>query len=260
MPYFCPPPTSASGQTGCMKHIGVLGHSWPGAAECFSEICRQSGRLGHPDHPDVTLDCISYEPLMPAYDSGEYIPIRETLATSVERLERAGAQFFVCPDNTCHPALELAGPSLAIPGLHIVQEVAEAAATAGYRRLGILGTRFTMNGALYPRELAARGIETLIPELADLHMVDHLTFTELVHGVFTDDTRARFVDVISRLQARGADAVALVCTEHPLLITPTLSPLPTLDSTRLVAHAAVDIALGRRELPTWRGGPLSANT
>lgn len=241
-----------------MRHVGILGHSWPGAAECLREFCLHSGRMGHPGHPDVTLDCISYEPLMPSYDAGDYATIRETLAISVDRLARAGAEFFVCPDNTCHLALEVRSTDLALPGLHIVQEVASAAADAGYRRVGILGTRFTMTGPLYPRELAIRGIEAIIPDWADLNMVDHLTFSELVHGTFTDDTRAKFVEVIERLKSRGADAVALVCTEHPLLVPPAISPLPSLNSTHLITRAAVDIALGRRELPTWRGGPMVA--
>ena len=239
-----------------VRHAGILGHSWPGAAECFHEFCLHSGRMGHSGHPDVTLDCITYEPLLPAYEAGDYLAVRETLAISVDRLARAGAQFFVCPDNTCHLALEVPAGDLALPGLHIVQEVASAAAAAGYRRVGILGTRFTMTGPLYPRELAARGIEAVIPEDADVDIVDSLTFSELSRGIFTDDTRARFVEVIARLKARGADAVALACTEHPLLVTPEVTPLPTLDSNHLVTHAAVDVALGRRELPTWRGGPI----
>lgn len=194
---------------------------------------------------------------MPAYEVGDYPAVREPLHTGVARLARAGAEFFICPDNTAHLALEAGGPDLPLPGLHIVQEVATAASSAGYTRVGILGTRFTMTGPLYPREFGARGIEAMVPEAADLQTIDHITFTELVHGVFTDDARARFVAAIERLKARGADAVALVCTEHPLLVSAEISPLPILDSTGIIARAGVDVALGRRELPSWRGGSVA---
>ncbi len=153
---------------------------------------------------------------MPAWEAGDHGAIRKTLATSVDRLANAGAEFFVCPDNTAHMALESDGDDLALPGLHIAE----------------------------------------IPDSDERRLIDDIIFTELCEGVFTAASRQRYLDIINRLQGLGCDAVALVCTEIPLLVTPDVSPLPTLDSTRLVAAAAHQVANGARPFPTWYGGAI----
>jgi aspartate racemase len=240
-----------------MTHLGILAHSTEGAALCFLEFCREGfRRVGRHEHPDVTLDYIAFGYSMPAWDAGEYGSVRATLATSVERLARAGAGFFACPDNTAHMALEVPGPDLALPGLHIAEVVADQAVADGHKRVGVLGTRYTMDGPLYPRALAARGIAAELPDAADRDTVNTIIFDELVNGVVTDGSRREYLRVIERLAARGCDAVALVCTEIPLLVTPEVSPLPTLDSTRLLARVAYDVAVGDRARPSWHGGPL----
>lgn len=242
-----------------MKHLGILAHSAEGAALCFRAFCQEGFReLGPHDHPDVTLDCIALARSMPAWDVGDHAAIRAILAVSVERLARAGADFFVCPDNTAHMALEGAGDALALPGLHIAEVVADRAANDGRQRVGVLGTRYTMDGPLYRRALGSRGIAAEVPDVADRHTINAIIFDELVNGLFTPESRRAHVRIIETLATRGCDAVALVCTEIPLLITPDLSPLPTLDSTRLLARAAFDVAVGRRALPAWRGGPMAA--
>jgi aspartate racemase len=240
-----------------VEHLGILAHSVEGAALCLRAFCQQGfAELGPHDHPDVTLDCIALARSMPAWDEGDHRSIRATLAVSVERLAKAGAGFFICPDNTAHLALEEPGPPLALPGLHIAEVVADRAARDGRARVGVLGTRYLMDGPLYPRALAARGIAAEVPDADDRQVVNRVIFDELVNGVFTEESRQRYVRVIERLATRGCDAVALVCTEIPLLVAPEDSPLPTLDSTRLLAGAAFDVAVGRRPMPTWRGGPL----
>jgi aspartate racemase len=241
-----------------LKHLGVLGHSAEGAALCFREFCQQAGgRLGEHEHPDVTLDCISFARCMPAYDSGDYASVREVMETSLSRLSAAGADFFVCPDNTVHLALEQPGTEFPMPGLHIAQVVADRAAADGRARVGVLGTRYTMDGPIYPRALAARAIGAQVPDEADRETVNAVIFDELVKGTITDESRREFVRIIERLAARGCDAVALVCTEIPLLVADDDSPLPVLDSTRLLAAAALEVAIGDRPLPQWRGGPLT---
>ena len=240
-----------------MKHLGILAHSAEGAALCFRAFCQEGfGELGPHDHPDVTLDCIALARSMPAWNAGDQGSIRATLSVSVERLARAGADFFVCPDNTAHMALEEPGEPLALPGLHIAEVVADSAARAGRRRVGVLGTRYTMEGPVYPRAFAGRGIAFELPDSADRQIVHAVIFDELVNGVFSERSRGEYVRVIEGLAARGCDAVALVCTEIPLLVTPDVSPLPTFDSTRLLARAAFEVAVGHRALPTWRGGPI----
>jgi aspartate racemase len=242
-----------------MRHLGILAHSVEGAALCFRAFCQEGfRRLGPDDHPDVTLDCIALARSMPAWDEGDHRPIRATLSVSVQRLARAGADFFACPDNTAHMALEQPGEELALPGLHIAEVVADQAARDGRSRVGVLGTRYLMDGPVYPRAFAARGIAAEVPEAGDRKVVSEIIFEELVNGVFTSSSLQEYVRVIERLAGRGCDAVALVCTEIPLLVTPEASPLPTLDSTRLLARAAFDVAVGDQVMPTWRGGPVGA--
>lgn len=238
-----------------MKHLGILAHSTEGAALCFLAFCQEGvRRLGSHVYPDVTLDYIAFGHSLPAWDAGDHDSIRATLAVSASRLARADADFFICPDNTAHMALERPGADLALPGLHIAEVLADQAARDGRTRVGVIGTRYTMDGPLYPRALAARGIATEIPPGSDRLLINKIIFDELVNGVFTGESRQEHVRIINDLAARGCDAVALVCTEIPILVTPDISPLPTLDSTRLLARAAMGVALGDRPLPTWRGG------
>jgi aspartate racemase len=240
-----------------MRHLGILAHSAEGAALCFRAFCQEGfARLGPHDHTDVTLDCIALARSMAAWDEGDHDSIRATLSVSVERLARAGADFFACPDNTAHMALERPGAELLLPGLHIAEVVADQAARDGRARVGVLGTRFTMDGPVYRRALGARGIAAEVPPPDDRLVLDKIIFDELVNGVLSEASRQEYVRVVEQLAARGCDAVALVCTEIPLLVTPEVSPLPTLDSTRLLARAAFEVATGQRPLPTWRGGPV----
>ncbi|MBA9004481.1 aspartate/glutamate racemase family protein [Thermomonospora cellulosilytica] len=243
---------------GHVKHLGILAHSVEGASLCFRAFCQEGFReLGPHEHPDVTLDCIAMGRSMPAWDAGDYASIRATLGVSVQRLTLAGADFFVCPDNTAHMALEHPGEELAIPGLHIAEVVADQAARNGYGRVGVLGTKYLMDGPVYRRAFASRGIAAEVPDEQDRHLINKVIFDELVNGEFSLSSREEYVRIIEKLAARGCDAVALVCTEIPLLVTPDVSPLPTLDSTRLLARAAFDVAIGRRPFPTWRGGPIA---
>lgn len=240
-----------------MRHLGILGHSVEGAALCLRSFCQQGfSRIGPDEHPDVTLDCIALARSMPHWDSGDHPAIRDILAVSVDRLARAGAEFFVCPDNTAHEALELAGDDLALPGLHIAEVVADEAAAAGFTRVGVLGTRYLMEGPVYPRAFSARGIDVEVPDEDDRLLVNTIIFDELLNGRITDPALREYLRVIAGFAARGCDAVALVCTEIPLLVTPEASPLPTLDSTRLLARSAFDVAIGDRAMPSWRGGPV----
>ncbi|MFI0445820.1 aspartate/glutamate racemase family protein [Actinomadura sp. 6N118] len=239
------------------RHLGILAHSTEGAALSFLSYCQEGfERTGRHEQPDVTMDYIAFGRSMPAWDAGDYATVRKTLSTSVDRLARAGAEFFVCPDNTAHIALEEPGPDLALPGLHIAEVLADEGARNRFTSVGVLGTKYTMDGPVYRSALGARGIAAEIPDEKDRLIVNQIIFDELVNGVFTDESRAEYVRIIKDLAARGCDAVALVCTEIPLLVTPESSPLPTLDSTRLQARAAYEVASGERPLPTWRGGPV----
>jgi aspartate racemase len=238
--------------------FGILAHSSEGAALCFLTFCREGFReIGQHMHPDVMMDCAAMGHVMPAWEAGDHATVRAFLAESVDRLAAGGCDFFACPDNTAHISLELPGPALPLPGLNIADVVAERAADLGMKRVGVLGTRFTMGGPVYRRALPAVGIEPIFPDEGERADIDRIIFDELVEGEFTETSRDRYVAIIERLKTEeGCDGVALVCTEIPLLVTPDVSPLPTLDSTRLLARAAFEVATGRRPVPEWHGGPI----
>lgn len=241
-----------------MLHIGILAHSADGAALCFLEMVRDSARvLGAHQHPEITLSALPMAPVLEAYENGDLAAVRAHLARTAGRLASAGCDFFVCSDNTSHLALEAPGPPLPLPGLHIADLVARRARDDGRQRVGLLGTKWTMEGSVYRDAFARAGIEWRVPPPADRQLVDEVIFGELCRGVLADASRDEFVRIISDLQRQGCDAVALSCTEIPLLVTPEVSPLPALDSTRLLARAAVAVALGREPLPAWRGGPFT---
>jgi aspartate racemase len=238
--------------------FGILGHSAEGAALCFLTFCREGfAGMGQHMHPDVMLDCAPMAHAMPAWEAGDYAAARAILADSIERLADGGCDFFACPDNTAHIALEMEGPKLALAGLDIADVVAERAAALGMKRVAVLGTKFTMAGPVYRRALPAVGIEPCFPNDDERAYIDRIIFDELVEGKFTDASRHRYVEIIERLKVEeDCDGAALVCTEIPLLVTPDVSPLPTLDSTRLLARAAFEVCTGKRPFPVWRGGPL----
>ncbi len=238
-------------------HFGIAAHSAEGAALCFRTFCQEAESLfGEHMHPDVTLDCIAMGHSMAAWDAGDYAKIRDIHAVTIDRLAKAGAAFFACPDNTSHIALEQPGPDFALPGLNIGDVVADEAARQGMTKVAVLGTRYTMEGPVYRRALPARGIEAVFPNANEREDINRIIFSELVKGVFTGESRKIYVDVIERLKTEGCDGVALVCTEIPLLVTPEASPLPTLDSTRLLARGALAVSTGARAVPIWRGGPV----
>jgi aspartate racemase len=239
-----------------MDHIGILAHSADGAALCLLAAIRESARrLGPHHHPEITLSLLQMGPVLAAYDTGDLSAVRAHLASTAERLAHAGCAFFVCPDNTAHIALEAPGPPLPLPGLHIAEIVARRAQAEGRRRVGLLGTSWTMTGPVHPAAFARAGLELRVPPAVDHRAIDRVIFEELCRGVLDDRSREEYLAIIEDLRRAGCDAVALCCTEIPLLVTPEVSPLPTLDSTRLLAAAAVEVALGQALRPSWRGGP-----
>jgi aspartate racemase len=227
-----------------MKHIGIVACSAEGAALCYQTICRDGLQvLGKNNHPRITMDSIPLADWMPSFDAGDYRGVARLMLDSARLLAVAGADFAICPDNSAHRAWDYVQSETPIPWLHIARVLGAAAKKTGYRVVGVLGTRFTMNGPVYRESLSSLGIETMVPEADDFETVDRIIFSELVDGIFTDASRLAYNAVIARLQKRGCDAVALACTEIPLLVRPEESPLPTLDSTRLLAAAALREAL-----------------
>ncbi len=240
-----------------MLHIGILAHSGDGSALCYLEAIRESARrLGPHQHPEITMSILPMAESLEAWDRMDLDAINAHLMSTAQRLTAAGCDFFVCPDNTAHIALDAAREPYPLPGLHIAEIVAQRAKADGRKRIALLGTRWTMEGPAYPAAFARNGLDMRAPSAADRALLNRLILDELCQGQITESARADFVRVIETLKAEGCDAVALSCTEIPLLIPPDNSPLPTLDSTRLLARQAVQVALAAAPMPTWRGGPI----
>jgi aspartate racemase len=208
-------------------------------------------------HPEITMTCSPMALVLDAWERGDNETLRAFFMKDAEKLAAAKADFFVLPDNTAHIAMEAPGDPFPIPGLHIGEVVAEQAARALRTKVGILGTKYTMNGPVYPGALGRRGIGWAVPSPDDQALVNYIIFKELCLGLFTDESRSAYVRIIEKLKDDGCDSVALVCTEIPLLVTKDVSPLPTIESTQLLAKAAVEVATGERPMPGWRGGPIS---
>jgi len=235
-------------------HIGIVAHSAEGATLCYRTMWLEGiRRLGPHNHPEITLTGVAMHRAMPAWEAGDLAFLRGLFMKDAAKLAAAGADFFVVPDNTAHIALESPGDPFPLPCLHIAEVVAGQAERDGRKRIGILGTEWTMSGPVYRAALARHGLGFEIPNEAGRRIVHDIIFDELCLGIVRDESRDECARIIGELAARGCDTVALVCTELPLLITPEASPLPTLDSTRLLAVAAVEVAVGARERPTWRG-------
>jgi aspartate racemase len=226
------------------KHIGIVACSAEGAALCFREIAAYSLKLmGAHMHPQVTLSCIAMGEWMPAFNRGDYEGVAEFMLRETEIVAKAGAQLAICPDNSAHLAFKHVAAKSPIPWLHIAEEVAKAAARNGYRHAALLGTRFTMTGPVYPEMFGRYALKISTPAEADQKIVDDIIFQELVNGIFSEASRLRYNEIIYRMKIRGCDCVILGCTEIPLLVRADDCPLPALDSTRLLARAAVHVAL-----------------
>jgi len=227
------------------RHIGIVAGSAEGAALCYRTICLEAQELlGEHNHPEVTMNSIPMARHMAPIIADDWKTVADLMLESTEKVAKAGADFAICPDNTYHQAFEFVLPRSPIPWLHIARVVGETAKENGYKRLGILGTKYLAEGPVYPSQLNELGIEREIPDEDDRIRINEIIFKELVNGVFLESSRLYFNEVTEKLKVRGCDAVVLGCTEIPLIVRPDDCPLPTLDSTRLLARAATKAAVG----------------
>ncbi len=224
-----------------VETIGIAACSGPGAALCYETIAAESGELlGSHHHPEIVLHSFSFGEYCLLLEKGDWTTISALLAESCARLHTMGADFVICPDNTVHEAMNHTNLEAKLPWLHIAEVVAGTAHALGYRRLAVLGTRYLMEGPVYPGKLDPLGIESRMPDPDERMTINSLIFDRLVFNVITDDDRSALLDVIRRLRdEQECDAVVLGCTELPLILNDEVSPLPTLDSTRLLARAAI---------------------
>ncbi|HZE27018.1 MAG TPA: amino acid racemase [Terriglobales bacterium] len=222
------------------QHIGIVACSAEGAALCYRTICLEGAELlGRHNHPQVSMHTNPLAEYMRFVEAGDWAGVAELMMSSAEKLARAGADFLICPDNTIHQAFDLVEHRAPRPWLHIAQEVAHEAKRNRFKRLAVLGTRYLMEGPVYLQPLKAAGIEHRIPSPPQRDHINQIIFDELVNGQLLPRSQAYFTEVIRNLKDEGCDAVVLGCTEIPLIVTAESSPLPPLDSTRLLARAAL---------------------
>lgn len=227
------------------QHIGIVACSTEGAALCYRTISLEGALLlGTHDHPEVSLHSHSLAQYMKYIYSGDWAGVAELMMSSAEKLARGGADFLICPDNTIHQAFDLVEHRSPRPWLHIAREVGREAQRLKFKRLAVLGTKYLMEGPVYREALKTFRIDQRIPGAEQRERINRIIMDELVNAQFLPRSLAYFVEVIRALKDEGCDAVVLGCTEIPLLVAPEASPLPTLDSTRMLARAALRKAVG----------------
>ncbi len=237
-----------------MKHIGIVACSAEGAALCYRTLCKEApARMGEHMHPEVSMHTYPLGEYMVHIRAGNWPQVAEMMLSSAAKLAKIGADFAVCPDNTIHQAFHIVAARSPIPWLHIAEAVAAEASSRKLKTLAVTGTKYLMTGPVYPEMLSKYGLVAEIPDANDREQIDAIIFKELVNGVITEESRLYFNAVIGKMKARGCDGVILGCTEIPLLVDPRDCPLPALDSTRLLARAALQKALEENQ-PAGAGG------
>jgi aspartate racemase len=222
------------------QHIGIVACSAEGAALCYKTICVEGARfLGPHAHPEVSLHTHSLADYVDCLDRGDRPGVARLMLSSARKLASAGADFLICPDNTIHQAMGHVLPQSPLPWLHIAEVVADEAVARGFKRIGITGTNWLVDSNVYPEKLGARGLGFLKPTDDERDEIGRIIMDELVQSRFTPQAVATFQRVMGRMKGEGCDAVVLGCTEIPLIMNDANSPLPTLDSTRLLAQAAL---------------------
>ena len=226
------------------KHIGIVSVNYEGTALCYRSICAEAASvLGEYQHPQITIHSFPLSDYWRFISKLDWEGAAELLLESAKSVAGGGADFAISPCNTIHEAFRFMRSRSPIPWLHIVEVVADDAARRGLSKLGILGSRSLMESNLYQDVLAKRGIESVIPDTEQRERINTLILAELVKGIFKSSTRQYFRDAVAQLANQGCDAVVLGCTEIPLILESEDCEVPLLDSTRLLAKAALAEAL-----------------
>jgi len=228
------------------KHIGIVACSAEGAALCYTTVCTEAPQLmgAKHAHPEVSMHTHPFSDYVRLFEAGNWDGVAALMLSSEAKVAKCGAEIVICPDNTIHHVFDDVASKGQLPWLHISEAVAKEAKLRGYGKVGLVGTAFTMTADFYREKLAGHGIEMAVPGEKDRNLIDHIIFDELVAAEFTAESRTYFNGVISELATKhSCDAVVLGCTEIPLIVSAETSPLPVLDSTRLLARAALKTSL-----------------
>jgi aspartate racemase len=237
-----------------VKTLGIVAHSAEGASLCFATACLHGdSELGAYMHPDIVMSAVPMGLSMPGWESGDYSDVAKHLAKGVQIVADGGADFYVCPDNTAHIVLESIAENLPIPGLHIARVVCDKIRSMGFQKIGLLGTKWTMGGPVYIDAMNAASLTRIVPREETKMRINGAIFSELCRGIVTAETTQMFQDAVQELKDDGAECVVLGCTEIPIVVTEENSPLPPIDSTRLLARRAVNICIETEKLQHENG-------
>lgn len=232
------------------KTIGICAHSYEGGSLCFVTTCREGAKLMGPHmHPNIILSAIPMGLSMASWEMENYAEIAKHLKEGINQIAKCGADYFLCPDNTAHIVLEQIIEDLPIPGLHIADIICQEIVKNNWKNVGLLGTKWTMEGTVYPKALEQNSLRVITPDESTRRQINNSIFDELCQGIFDKKTTDLFIESIEDLKERGAECVILGCTEIPLIVNSTNSPLPILDSTRLLSKYAAKLAVTDIEIP-----------
>lgn len=229
-----------------MKTIGLIGGmSWESTADYYRRInTLVRERLGTLRSAEIVLHSVDFGPVEQAQREARWDDAGDMLADSARRLHAAGADCVLLATNTMHIVADRIEAATPLPLLHIADPVGRAAVASGWRRVGLLGTAFTMEQPFLVERLARHHLDVIVPPADARERIHRVIYDELCAGIVRDASRALYRDVIAALARDGAEAVILGCTEIGLLVGVDDSALPVLDTTALHARAAVDFALG----------------
>lgn len=221
------------------QHIGIVACSPEGAALCYRTICYEAHRkLGEYVNPEISINSISLKTYVDLFEAQKWDDVAELMLASAKKLASIGADFVLCPDNAVHEAFDLVAPNSPVPWLSLLEEVGIEAKRRGHEKVGILGTEYIMSSPLYHKKLNDAGLEIEIPNEKNRKMISKIVYDELANGLFTERSRMHFDEVVKKFKDNDADGVVLASSEISLLIDKEECPLPTLDSTRILARVA----------------------
>lgn len=227
------------------KKIGILGGMSPESTSTYYEYITRTytERFGDFSYPEIIIYSVSFQPFVDWPSAGRWDLVAEALAESANRLEKAGADFIVIATNTMHIVFDEIQAKVNIPMLSLLDAVGQAIQAKNITKVGLLGTRFTMQNTFYADALQKYGVEVIVPESNEAVTVNQVIYDELVKGIINPESKKKFLAITNNLQERGAQGVILGCTEIPLLINTGDTNLPLFDTTTIHAEAALNFAL-----------------
>lgn len=227
-----------------MKHIGIVGITAEGAALCYKTIVSQSAKMvGQNIHPEISINNVSFDQILKLQKAKDWSGVAELVCTSTQKLASIGAEVAIIPANSMHYAVDKIQRQSIIPVLNLIDLVVNECLTKGFKKTAVLGVGITMSDGLYENPLRHANIEAVVPNAQIQLELNDLIYNEIVPARYTENTTLKVIGVIDKLKVEGCDSVILGCTELPILVNESNSPLPFIDTTRLLAIKALEHSL-----------------